>query len=142
MSTIDDCRVLDLPKVSDPRGNLTFIESGRQVPFDVKRLFYIYDVPTGEGRGAHAHRQLHEFIICLSGSFDVELDDGSAKRTVHLNRPWKGLHVVPMIWAAETNFDQGSVCLVLTSELFDEGDYVYEYEEYLRLARVRGKGVR
>ena len=131
MSRVDQCELLDLPKVADPRGNLTFIEGGRHVPFDIKRVFFIYDVPTGESRGAHAHKQLHEFIICLSGSFDVELDDGESKRTVHLNRPWFGLHVPPMIWAAETNFDPGSVCLVLTSALYDESDYLHDYEAYL-----------
>jgi hypothetical protein len=138
MTTVEDCVVIDLPRIIDPRGSLTFIEGGRQVPFDVKRVFYIYDVPTGESRGAHAHKELHEFIICLAGSFDVELDDGASRRTVHLNRPWKGLHVPPMIWAAETNFDPGSLCLVLTSELFDEADYLYDYDEYLRLNGRRG----
>jgi oxalate decarboxylase/phosphoglucose isomerase-like protein (cupin superfamily) len=107
------------------------VESLHHVPFEVQRVFFIYDVPTGESRGGHAHKELHEFIICLSGSFDVQLDDGEDKRTIHLNRPWKGLHVPPMVWAAETNFDTGSVCLVLASAPYDEADYLYDYDEYL-----------
>jgi dTDP-4-dehydrorhamnose 3,5-epimerase-like enzyme len=133
MSRIEDCRVCDLPKVTDPRGTLTFVQGEVQVPFAIRRVFYIYDVPTGESRGAHAHRTLHEFIVCLAGSFDIELDDGRRRKTVHLNRPWKGLHIPPMIWAGETNFDSGSVCLVLTSDVYDESDYIRDYEEFLRL---------
>lgn len=131
LSTIDACVVLDLPKIADARGNLTFVEQHRHVPFDIKRIFYLYDVPTAADRGAHAHRHHHQFLICLSGSFDVEVDDGSNRRMVHLNRPWKGLHVPPMIWAAEKNFDAGSVCLVLSSDLFDEDDYIRDYDAYL-----------
>jgi hypothetical protein len=133
--TIRDCTLLDLPKQADPRGNLTFIEGSRHVPFEIRRIFYIYDVPTEESRGAHAHRTLRQFLICLSGSFDVALDDGASKTRVHLNRPWKGLLIPPMIWAAEENFDAGSVCLVLTSDLYREDDYIRDYDEYLRLAR-------
>ena len=133
MPTIDDCRVLDLPRINDPRGNLTFLEGGRHVPFDVRRVFYIYDVPTEESRGAHAHRTLQQFLICLSGSFDVAIDDGVNKGRIHLNRPWKGLLIPPMIWAAEVNFDAGSVCLVLASDVYREADYIRDYAEFLRL---------
>jgi len=126
-----DCKLIDLPKITDPRGNLTFIESERHLPFDIKRVFYLYDVPTGEDRGAHAHRKLHQFLICLSGSFDVALDDGFKKDTIHLNRPWKGLHIPPMIWASEINFDPGSVCLVMASEYFEEADYIRDYSEFI-----------
>lgn len=132
---IDDCVLIDLPKITDPRGNLTFLESGKHIPFDIKRVFYLYDVPTGEDRGAHAHKELHQFLICLSGSFDVALDDGYAKKTIHLNRPWKGLHVPPMVWASEINFDPGSVCLVLTSDFYNEADYIRDYDLYLSTAR-------
>lgn len=135
-AVIDDCRILELPRMEDPRGTLTFVEEMRHVPFDVKRVFYIYDIPTGEGRGAHAHRTTHQFIICLSGSFDVALDDGRNTKVVHLNRPWKGLHVHPLIWAAEINFDPGSVCLVLASELYDAADYV---RDYTQLGGIRGE---
>lgn len=129
--TISDCTVIQLPKISDPRGNLTFIEGDNHIPFDIKRVFYLYDVPTEENRGAHAHKKLHQFLICLSGSFDVALDDGNTQKQVHLNRPWAGLHIPPMIWAAEINFDPGTVCLVLTSDLFDEADYIRSYDDFL-----------
>lgn len=128
--SINDCKVVLLPKITDPRGNLTFLEGERHIPFNIKRVFYLYDVPTEESRGAHAHKTLHQFIICLSGSFDVEIDDGEFQGKIHLNRPWKGLHIPPMIWAAEVNFDPGSVCLVMASELFDESDYIRTYEEF------------
>lgn len=129
--TINDCRVVTLPKIKDPRGNLTFIEGNNHVPFDIKRVFYLYDVPTEESRGAHAHKTLHQFLICLAGSFDVEIDDGELQGKIHLNRPWKGLHIPPMIWAAEVNFDPGSICLVLTSELYDAADYIRDYEQFI-----------
>lgn len=125
--------MLDLPRIDDPRGKLTFIEQSHHVPFDIRRVFYIYDVPTGESRGAHAHHSLHQVVVCLSGSFDVAIDDGRTKSHVHLNRPWKGLYVPPLIWAAEVNFDPGSVCLVLASELYDPDDYILDYHEFLRL---------
>lgn len=136
--SISECGVSALPKINDPRGNLTFIEGSRHVPFDIRRVFYLYDVPTGESRGAHAHRTLHQFLICLAGSFDVSIDDGSERAVVHLNRPWKGLHIPPMIWAAEINFDPGSVCLVLASDVYRADDYIRDYETYL--AMVDGTG--
>ena len=127
------CKIMDLPKMLDSRGNLTFIEQNKHIPFDIKRIFYIYDVPTGESRGAHAHHNLHQFMICVSGSFNVELDDGFNKKTVHLNRPWHGLYVPPLIWSAETNFDPGSVCIILVSELYDEDDYIRDYQKFLKI---------
>jgi WxcM-like, C-terminal len=135
--TINDCSVLSLPKVVNPRGNLTFIEGSSHVPFEIKRVFYIYDVPTEEGRGAHAHKTLHQFLICLSGSFDVRIDDGERQATIHLSRPWKGLHVPPMIWSAEVNFDPGTVCLVLASDHFHESDYIRDYEAFLQASRTQ-----
>jgi hypothetical protein len=128
---LDECRLIELPKISDPRGNLTFIEGGEHLPFDIKRVFYLYDIPTGENRGAHAHKQLHQFLICLSGSFDVALDDGFERQNIHLNRPWKGLYIPPMIWASEINFDPGSVCLVMASAGYDESDYIRDYAEFI-----------
>lgn len=136
LPTVADCTLHVLPKISDPRGNLTFIENSRHVPFDIQRVFFLYDVPTAEGRGAHAHRGQQQFLVCLSGSFDVLVDDGSERRTIHLNRPWQGLHIPAMIWAAELNFDPGSVCLSLSSHLYCEQDYVRDYEEFRRLRGV------
>jgi hypothetical protein len=133
LATINDCRFITLPRVIDPRGSLTFIENGKHVPFDIKRVFYLYDVPTEEGRGAHAHRTLTQMLVCLAGSFDVRVDDGEFQATIHLNRPWKGLVVPPLIWAAEVNFDPGSVCLVLASDLYDEADYIRDHGEFLKL---------
>ena len=135
-SSINDCKVVSLPKITDPRGNLTFIEGNKHLPFDIRRVFYLYDVPTGEDRGAHAHKSLRQFLICLAGSFDMAVDDGEFQATIHLNRPWKGLYVPPMIWAAEMNFDPGSVCLVLASECYDEGDYIRNYDEFIALANI------
>lgn len=135
MSTIYDCTVQELPKKADPRGNLTYLENGRHILFDIKRIFYIYDVPTAESRGAHAHKTLQQFFICLSGSFDVHIDDGKNDKIVHLNRPWEGLYVPPMIWASEMNFDMGSVCLVLCSDFYDEADYIRDYDKFLKTVR-------
>lgn len=132
--TINDCTVMSLPKITDPRGNLTFIESERHLPFSIRRVFYLYDVPTEESRGAHAHRTLQQFIVCLSGSFDVQIDDGNSQATIHLNRPWKGLYVPPMIWAAEVNFDPGTVCLVLASDPYSEADYIRDHIDFLAAA--------
>jgi hypothetical protein len=129
--SIKNCQIIELPKIVDARGNLTFIEGNNHVPFDVKRVFYLYDVPTAADRGAHAHKALHQFLVCLSGSFDVSIDDGSSKDIIHLNRPWKGLHIPPMIWASEINFDPGSICLVLASALYDESDYYRDYSLFM-----------
>jgi hypothetical protein len=129
---IDNCKIINLPKIVDPRGNLTVVEGNQHIPFEIKRVFYLYDVPTGSDRGAHAHKKLHQFLICLAGSFDVSLDDGVNTKICHLNRPWCGLHIPPMIWAAEINFDPGSICLVLASDHFDEEDYYRDYSEYLQ----------
>lgn len=137
MASIEDCKLIDLPKVSDPRGNLTFIESSRHVPFEIQRVFYLYDVPTGADRGAHAHRALHQCLICLAGSFDVAVDDGKQNRRIRLNRPWRALHIPPMIWAAEVDFNPGSVCMVLASSLYDESDYYRDYEEFKAAVNAR-----
>ena len=135
--SVEDCTLISLPKISDPRGNLTFLEGGSHIPFEVKRVFYLYDIPTGEGRGAHAHKKCHQFLICLSGSFDVVLHDGTTEKVVHLNRPWHGLHIPPMIWAAEVNFDPGSVCLVIASDRYEESDYIRSWSEYVSACRLR-----
>jgi hypothetical protein len=130
--SIDLCRIIELPKIQDPRGNLTFIEGGDHVPFDIRRVYYLYDVPGGSERGGHAHKALNEFIVAMSGSFDVVLDDGEKKRRVHLSRSYYGLYVCPMIWRELDNFSSGSVCMVLASIKYDEGDYYRDYAEFMR----------
>ena len=130
---LNDCRLIDLPRISDPRGNLSFIEGGGHVPFDIKRVYYLYDVPQGADRGSHAHRALHQFFIPMAGVFDVELEDGRARQTFHLDRPDVGLYVCPMMWRRLDNFSAGAVCLVLASERYDERDYIRDYDEFSRL---------
>ena len=132
---LDNCKKIELPKISDPRGNLTFIESGRHVPFEIKRVYYLYDVPGGATRAGHSHKSLEQFMIAMSGSFDVELDDGHARKKYHLNRSNYGLYIPRMIWRQIDNFSSGSVCMVLASELFDERDYYRDYQEFLRAAK-------
>lgn len=130
-----DCRILELPKIHDPRGNLTFIEGGSHIPFDIQRVYYLYDVPGGADRGAHAHRNLHQFIVAMSGSFDVVLDDGTQQHRFHLNRSYFGLYVCPMMWRYLDNFSSGAVCMVLASAKYDEGDYIRDHGEFLSAAR-------
>jgi dTDP-4-dehydrorhamnose 3,5-epimerase-like enzyme len=130
--SISKCTIIDLPKINDPRGNLTFIEGCNHIPFDIQRVYYLYDVPGGAERGGHAHKELHQLIIAMSGSFDVILDDGSDKKRVHLNRSYNGLYVCPMIWRELDNFSSGSVCMVLASNRYDETDYYREYADYMR----------
>jgi dTDP-4-dehydrorhamnose 3,5-epimerase-like enzyme len=135
--SLTQCKVIDLPKIADPRGNLTFIEGGRHVPFDIKRVYYLYDVPGGAERGGHAHKNLHQLVIALSGSFDVVLDDGTQKKRFHLNRSYYGIYVCPMIWRELDNFSSASVCMVLASNLYDEADYYRDYQEYVRAQNLR-----
>lgn len=128
---INNCKLVDLPKIADPRGNLTFIENQSQIPFDIQRVYYLYDVPGGAERGGHAHKALSQLIIAISGSFDVVLDDGYEKKRFHLNRSHIGLYVCPMMWRELDNFSSGSVCIVLASNKYDENDYFRLYSEYL-----------
>jgi hypothetical protein len=130
--SVFDCSLLNLRKISDRRGNITPLENNKDVPFDVKRVFYLYDIPGGESRGAHAHKECHQFLIAASGSFEVSLDDGNVQRIVQLNRPFVGLHIPPGIWASEINFSSGSICLVMASHLYNEGDYIRDYQTYLK----------
>lgn len=131
-----DCTMIELSRHhSDRKGNITVIENGVTVPFDVKRTYYLYDVPGGESRGGHAHKDLHQLIVAASGSFTVTLDDGSVKRTFLLNRPYQGLLVVPGIWRTLDDFSSGAVCMVLASEGYDEADYIRDYNEFLKLKR-------
>ena len=128
---IDKCRIIDLPKIADARGNLTFVEADRHVPFEFRRVYYLYDVPGGAERGGHAHKDLHQLIVAMSGSFDIHLDDGTSKKSFHMNRSYFGLYVCPMIWREIDNFSSGAVCLVLASNYYDESDYYRNYGDFL-----------
>jgi len=129
---IKNCRLVTLPKLNDDRGALSFAEGNQHVPFDIKRIFYLYDVPANKSRGAHAHKTLHQFIISFGGALDITLDDGRDKQLFTLRNPNEGLYIPPMIWTAVENFNPQSVCVVLASDVYDEGDYYRDYEEFLR----------
>lgn len=135
-TTISDCKIIDLRKISDPRGNLTPIEGGIDVPFDIKRVYYLYDVPGGESRGAHAHRRLQQLIVAASGSFTVTLDDGKEKKSFNLNRSYYGLYVASGIWRDLNDFSSGAVLLCLASEHYDAAEYIRDYDEFLRFKDV------
>jgi dTDP-4-dehydrorhamnose 3,5-epimerase-like enzyme len=132
-----EATLLSLPKISDKRGNLSVIEQNKHIPFDIKRVFYLYDIATGESRGGHAHKECHQFLIALNGSFDVRVKNGSGYhpnngKTITLNQPHQGLHIPPMVWAEEINFSQGAICLVLASLPYDESDYIRSYSDFLK----------
>lgn len=137
--SIANCKLIELPRVHDPRGNLTAIEGGQHVPFEIKRVYYLYDVPGGATRAGHAHKKLQQLMIAMSGSFDVKLDDGFEKKTIHLNRSYYGLLLPSMIWRDIDNFSSGSVCMVLASAHYDRSDYYYEYEEFVAAARAQNR---
>jgi hypothetical protein len=128
---IFDCVLIHLPQLGERIGHITPVNNSTEIPFDVKRIFYLYDIPGGESRGAHAHKECHQFLIAASGSFEVLVDDGKIKKQVQLNRPNMGLHIPPGIWAAEVNFSSGAICLVLASTAYDEADYIRNYSQYL-----------
>ena len=133
MASVFDCSIVQLPQIHNRAGNITVIENAKKkLPFEVKRIFYLYDIPGGESRGAHAHKECHQFLIAASGSFEVLLNDGTTKRQVQLNRANFGLHILPGIWASEVNFSSGSICLVLVSPKYDENDYIRDYNSYLK----------
>ena len=130
--SVFECSVIDLGKINFPEGNLTVIENNSLFPFEVKRVFYLYDIAGGESRGAHAHKECHQFLIAASGSFEVELDDGTYKMQVFLNRPNIGLHIPPGVWASEVNFSSGAICLVLASQNYNEQDYIRTYQDFIK----------
>lgn len=130
-------KIINLPKIPDARGNLSFIEAGTHIPFEIKRVFYLYDVPGGETRAGHALKTCHQFIVAISGSFDVLLDDGIEKERYQLNRSYYGLHIPPQVWRVLDNFSSGAVCLVLASESYDANSYFREYEAFLSYARLK-----
>lgn len=134
-NTVFDCSIIDISKIHNKAGNITVIENGNNIPFDVKRIYYLYDIPSGEARGGHAHYDLEQYIVAASGSFDIILDDGKNKKKVTLNRPDFALHIVPGLWRELDNFSSGSISLVLASHVYDEGDYIREYNEFLEFKK-------
>lgn len=128
---IEECKLIQLPKIGDRLGHITVVNDNKELPFSTKRVFYLFDIPSGESRGAHAHKECHQFLVALSGAFEVSLDDGVNKRVVFLNQPNFGLHILPGIWASEINFSSGAICLVLASHLYDESDYIRNYDSFL-----------
>jgi WxcM-like, C-terminal len=139
--SIHACHIIDLPRIQDPRGNLTFIEGARHIPFDIRRVYYLFDVPGGAERGGHGHRVLKQLIVAMSGSFDIHLDDGIEKKVIHMNRSYFGLYVCPMIWRELTNFSSGAVCMVLASEYYDEADYFRDFDEFKNAAMAARNGL-
>ncbi len=133
--SLSDCKIIELSKIADPRGNLTSIEAQQDVPFDIKRVYYLYDVPGGATRAGHGHKTLQQLVIAMSGSFDILLDDGQRKQRYHLNRSYYGLYIAPMMWREIDNFSSGSVCMVLASDHYDESDYYREYDEFVQATR-------
>jgi len=134
--TIYDCSVIELPRIKSREGNITPIHENINIPFPISRVFYLYDIPGGEDRGAHSHKKCHQFLVAASGSFEIELFDGINKRTVNLNRPYFGLHIPPGIWAAEKSFSSGAICLVFASHKYNEADYIRDYNDYLIYKKV------
>ncbi|MDR1632727.1 MAG: FdtA/QdtA family cupin domain-containing protein [Dysgonamonadaceae bacterium] len=132
-TTVFNCNVLTLPKIHNRAGNITALNNFRDIPFDVNRVYYLYDVPGGEDRGGHAHRELQQLVVAVSGSFDITIDDGRNKKTISLNRPYYGLHIIPEIWRDLTNFSSGAICLVLASHKYDANDYIRDYEQFIQM---------
>ncbi len=130
---LEDCKIIELPVIKDPRGNLSIVEANKHIPFGIERIYYLYDIPGGAERGGHAHKALHQLIIAISGSFDIHLDDGISKKTIHMNRSYNGLYVCPMIWREINNFSSGAVCLVLASDFYSEEDYYRNYNEFINI---------
>ena len=138
-SSVYDCSMIELPKIKNIAGNITAIENTEEIlPFKIKRIFYLYDIPGGASRGAHAHKTCHQFLIAASGAFEVLMDDGRIKRQVQINRPHFGLHIPPGIWAQEVNFSSGAICLVLASHMYDKKDYLRDYEGFLKIKQLNG----
>ncbi len=133
--TIESCKIIELPKIQDPRGNLTFVEGGKHIPFDIKRVFYLYDVPGGETRAGHALKTCYQLVSAVMGSFDVVLDDGKSRKTFQLNRAYQAILIPPAVWRELENFSSGAVCLVLASEQYNEGAYYRDYDEFVEAVK-------
>lgn len=136
-NSVYDCSIFELPQVHNKSGNITAIENNKDIPFEIKRIYYLYDIPGGEDRGAHGHKKLQQFIIAASGSFDVTIDDGVNKRTFSLNHPNRALHLVSGMWRELSNFSSGAICLVLASEKYDEKDYIREYHDFIEFKQIK-----
>ena len=134
MTNVNNCKIIKLDKIAHQNGNLTVVENGNDIPFDVKRIYYLYDVPGGSSRGGHAHKNLYQLLVAIGGSFNVNIDDGTNKKTFQLNHPYEGLLITPGIWRTIDNFSSGSVCLVLASECYTESDYIRNYNDFLTMA--------
>jgi dTDP-4-dehydrorhamnose 3,5-epimerase-like enzyme len=133
--SINNVKLIELPRINDERGNLTFIQSAQHIPFDIKRVYYLYDVPGGATRAGHGHKTLHQLMISMSGSFDITLDDGFNKKVIHLNRSYIGIYIPPMMWRVLDNFSSGAVCMVLASAFYEEDDYFRDYNDFMCAAR-------
>jgi dTDP-4-dehydrorhamnose 3,5-epimerase-like enzyme len=134
---LQDCRIVNLPKIVDSRGNLTFVEGGNQIPFDIKRVYYLYDVPGGSSRAGHGHKELQQLIVAMSGSFDVLVDDGNERKKFQLNRSYFGLYIPKKMWREVENFSSGGVCLVLASTRYDPLDYFHDYDEFKKFINTK-----
>jgi dTDP-4-dehydrorhamnose 3,5-epimerase-like enzyme len=134
--SLENCKIIELPKYADPRGNLTVIEGNVNIPFDIKRIYYLYDVPGGTARAGHGHKELEQLIIAMSGSFDVIVDDGGKKKTFHLNRSYQGVYIPKMMWREVENFSSGAVCMVVASRLYDQADYYHDYKDFASQVRA------
>jgi hypothetical protein len=140
-TTVFDCSIIHLPKINNRSGNITAVENNIHIPFSIKRIYYLYDIPGGESRAAHGHKNLEQLIVAASGSFDITVDDGINKKTVQLNRPYYGLHIKPGIWRDLKNFSSGAICLVLASEKYDETDYLRDYRQFINFKNGRTEKV-
>jgi hypothetical protein len=136
-TVISDCRIIELPRIYDPSGNITAVNNQKEVPFAVKRIYYLYDVPGGEARGGHAHKELQQLIVAASGSFDIALHDGKEEKIFSLSRPYEGLYLAPGIWRALHNFSSGAICLVLASTIYSEDDYIRDYDDFTNYKSVK-----
>jgi len=135
-TTVFDCTILQLPRIYNPAGNITAVNNGQEIPFDIKRIYYLFDVPGGEARGGHAHKELQQLIVAASGSFDIIINDGNVKRTFHLSRPYMGLYMPAGLWRELDNFSSGSICLVLASTIYEEADYIRDYNTYIEYVQT------
>lgn len=137
MTSVNDCKIIELPKIHNPAGNITAINNNKEVNFNIKRIYYLYNIPGGESRGGHAHKNLYQLVVAASGSFDIIINDGTNIKKIFLNHPNKGLFIVPGIWREIENFSSGAICLVLASEKYDENDYIRNFNDFLNFKKIK-----